>query len=147
MSAVVYEDRGPSGSHHQNSEEIMKSKALVILSTLVMALALMAQSATQSTPTSTNENGKNCACCNHDQMDDKAACCGKGDTCCGKGNDCCKGGSCCQGKDGKACPMMSKDEAGKVTCCAGGKCSMTSKDNDGKGCCGHGMCQRPQAGV
>jgi hypothetical protein len=39
--------------------------------------------------------------------------------------------------------MMSKDAAGNVTCCAGGKCSMTSKN--GNGCCGGKMCERPQA--
>ena len=121
----------------------MKSKALVILSTVVMALALMAQSATQSTPAPSGDNAKVCACCNHDQADGRMACCSKGAACCGKGNACGKGGSCCQGKDGKACPMMSKDQAGNMTCCAGAKCSMTSKN--GKGCCGSKMCERPPA--
>jgi len=125
----------------------MKSKALVLLSTIVMALALMAQSATQSTPAPNSESAKNCDCCNHDHMDGRGVCCGKAAACCGKGNDCCKGGSCCQGKDGKACPMMSKDAAGNMTCCAGGRCSMASKDNNGKGCCGSKMCQRPSTGA
>jgi len=115
----------------------MKSKALVILSTLVMALALMAQSATQASPTPGGDSAKACACCNHDQADGRNACCGKGAACCGKGN------ACCQSKDGKACSMMSKDQAGNVTGCAGGKCSMTSKN--GKGCCGSKKCERPQA--
>lgn len=120
----------------------MKSKALVILSTILMALALMAQSATQSSPTPGGDNAKACACCNHDQADGRNACCGKGAACCGKGNACCKGASCCQGKDGKACPMMSKDQSGNMTCCAGGKCSMTARN--GKDCCGSKMCARPQ---
>ena len=117
----------------------MKSKALVVLSTLVMALALMAQSTTQTTP-STGDSAKTCACCNHDQADGKMACCGKNAACC-------TGGNCCQGKDGKACPMTSKDQNGKMTCCAGGKCPMMSKDKGTKSCCGGKMCERPQAGA
>ncbi len=69
----------------------MKSKLLVILSTLVMALALMAQSATQTTPPA--DQAKTCACCSHDKADGKMTCCGKDGGCC---------------KDGK-CDMMSKD--------------------------------------
>jgi hypothetical protein len=125
----------------------MKSKAFVVLSTLVMALALMAQSTIQTTPTPTGDNAKTCACCNHDQADGKMACCGKDSACCAKGAACCKDGNCCQGKDGKACPMMSKDQNGKMTCCAGGKCPMMSKDKDGKSCCGGKMCERPQTGA
>ncbi len=122
----------------------MKSKALIILSTIAMALALMAQSANQSSPTPGGDNAQACSGCNHDQADGRMACCGKGATCCGKGNACCKGGGgCCQGKDDKACPMMSKDQAGNATCCAGGKCSMTSKNS--KACCGSNMCERPPA--
>ena len=123
----------------------MKSKALVILSIIVMTLALMAQSTT-SNPAASGD-AKACACCGHDQANGKMVCCGKGAACCDKGNDCCRGGSCCQGKDDKACPMMSKDQAGKTTCCTGGKCSMSSKDNNGKSCCGGKMCERPQAGA
>jgi hypothetical protein len=125
----------------------MKSKALVVLSTLVMALALMAQSTTQNTPAPAGDNAKTCACCNHDQADGKMTCCGKDAAACAKDASCCKDGKCCQGKDGKACPMMSKDQSGKMTCCAGGKCSMMSKDKGGKSCCGGKMCERPQAGA
>jgi hypothetical protein len=121
----------------------MKSKALILLSTILMALTMMAQSATQSSPATGSDNAKACACCNHDQADGKMTCCGKDAACCGKGNACCKGASCCQGKDAKACSMMSKDQAGNMTCCAGGKCSTASKN--GKGCCGSKMCERPQA--
>jgi hypothetical protein len=122
----------------------MKSKALVILSTIVMALALIAQNTTQTPPAANSDNAKNCACCNHDQADGRNACCGKDAACCGKRDACCKGGSCCRGKDGKACPMMSKDHAGNVTCCGGDKCSMTSTGKAGKSCCGGKMCERPQ---
>lgn len=120
----------------------MKSKALIIASTLLMALALMAQSTTQSTPAPADNNAKSCACCDHAKADGKMACCGKDATCCAKG------GTCCQGKDGKkACPMMSKDSSGKMACCADGKCAMAS-DKDGKRCCGGGnMCVRPQTGA
>src|SRR5215471_12096096 len=114
----------------------MKSKALLIASTM-----LMAQSTTQNaTPTQVNP-AKPCACCNHDQADGKLmACCGKDAKCCESGGDCCKD------KDGKACPMMSKDSNGKMSCCADGKCSMASK-KEGKGCCGGKMCARPQTGA
>jgi hypothetical protein len=125
----------------------MKSKALILFSTLAMAFALMAQTAT--TPSApAGDDTKNCAGCNHDQADGKAACCGKHAGCCsGKDAACCKGGSCCQGKDGKACAMMSKDQNGNMTCCAGGKCAMTSKDQAGQKCCGGNKCERPQAGA
>lgn len=117
----------------------MKSKALVFLSTVVMALGLMAQTATQATPAPSGNNGKACACCNHDQAGAKTMCCGKSGACS-------KDGACCQGKDGKQCPMMSKDKDGKTTCCAGGKCPMMSKEKAGN-CCSGKMCQRPQAGA
>ena len=125
----------------------MKSKALIIASTLLMALALMAQSTPQSTPAPADNSAKSCACCNHAKADGKMACCGKDASCCAKGAACCKGGTCCQNKDGKACPMMSKDSSGKMACCSEGKCAMAS-NKDGKGCCGGGkMCARPQSGA
>lgn len=125
----------------------MKSKVLIIASTLFMALALMAQSTSQNTPAPADNNAKSCACCGHSKADGKTACCGKDASCCAKGAACCKSGTCCQGKDGKACAMMSKDPKGKMACCADGKCSMAS-GNDNKGCCGRAkMCDRPQAGV
>ena len=118
----------------------MKSKALLLASTLLMAVALMAQSATQNAPATGDNSAKTCACCNHDQAD------GKKMECCGKDAKCCtSGGDCCKGKDGKACPMMSKDASGKMSCCADGKCSMSKKE--GKGCCGGKMCARPQTGA
>jgi hypothetical protein len=125
----------------------MKSKALIFLSTVVMALGLMAQNSTQTTPAPTGDSAKTCACCNHDQAGSKMACCGKDAGCC-KDGACTqgKGGACCQGKDGKQCPMMSKDKDGKTTCCADGKCPMMSKDK-GTSCCGGKMCQRPQTGA
>jgi len=125
----------------------MKTKVLIVLSTLAMALALMAQSATPTAPAA-GDDAKNCACCNHDKADAKMACCGHEAKCCaGKDAGCCKEGQCCQGKDGKQCPMMSKDQHGKMNCCAGGKCAMTSKDKGGKGCCGGNQCEKPQAGA
>jgi hypothetical protein len=117
----------------------MKSKALIFLSTVVMALGLMAQNSTQTTPAPTGDSAKTCACCNHDQAGSKMACGGKD-------AGCCKVGDCSQGKDGKECPMMSKDKDGKTTCCADGKCPMMSKDK-GNSCCGGKMCQRPQTGA
>lgn len=124
----------------------MKSKALILASTLVMALALMAQSTSQTNPSTDDSKAKACACCNHDSTDGKTTCCGKDSKCDNKPGSCCKSGSCCQGKDGKTCSMMSKDSASKMTCCAGGKCPMTS-NKDGKGCCDGAMCSHPQSGV
>ena len=118
----------------------MKSKVLVLLSTLVMALAMMAQSTPQTTPSTDNSTAKSCACCNHEQADGKMSCCGKDSKCGAKDGDCCKG------KDGKACAMMSKSSDGKAACCSGGKCPMMSK-KDGKSCCGGTMCARPQSGA
>ncbi len=130
------------------SEEDMKSKALIIASTFVMALALMAQSTSQTTPPPAENNAKSCACCDHARADGKMACCGKDASCCAKGGACGKDGTCCKGKDGKSsCSMMSKDSSGKMGCCAGGKCAMASS-KDGKTCCGGGkMCDRPQSGA
>ncbi len=115
----------------------MKSKALVILSTLVMALGLMAQNATQSTPAPASNDAKACACCDQAKAPDGKMACEKGKGCCGKDAKCC-GGEMMSSKDGKAakaCPMMSKDKNGKMACCADGKCPMMAKGK-GKGCCG-----------
>ena len=118
----------------------MKSRILLLTSTLFIALALMAQSTSTNAPAPA-DNAKACACCNHDQAGSKTmACCGKDAKCCASGGDCCKG------KDGKSCPMMSKDSGGKMSCCADGKCGMMSK-KEGKGCCGGKMCARPQTGA
>jgi hypothetical protein len=118
----------------------MKSKALIVCSTILMALALMAQSTTPTSPALSTNQAKSCACCNGGNADAKTACCGKDASCCAKG------GGCCQGKDRKQCPMMSKDSNGKMSCCSGGKCSMMS-EKAGKKCCGGKMCERPQSGV
>ncbi len=133
----------------------MKSKLLVILSTLVMALGLMAQTATQTTPPPAGDQAKTCPCCNHDKADGKMACCGND----GGG---CKDGKCCMmSKDGKGdmmsgdskaankCPMMAKN--GKMSCCGedggcckDGKCNMAK---DGKSCRDGKQCERKQAGA
>jgi len=116
----------------------MKSKALLLISTLLMALALMAQSTTQTTPPVSGDNAK-CACCN-DGGDAKMCCSGRDTGCCAKG-ECCPAKD--KGKDGKMCPMMSKDDNAKSSCCSGSKCAMHS-DAKGHSCCGGKMCQRPQ---
>ena len=123
----------------------MKSKALILVSTVIMALALMAQSTPQNS-TPTDNAAKPCACCNHDQSVDKGTSSGKDAKCCTGEAGCCKGGMCCNGKDGKACAMTSKNSNGKMSCCAEGKCPMASK-KEAKGCCGLKMCARPEAGA
>ena len=82
----------------------MKSKLLVILCTLVMALAVMAQSATQTMPPADGGRmaccGQGAACCTKAApcceggsygQDGKMACCGQGAACCTDGNACCDG--------------------------------------------------------
>ena len=136
----------------------MTSKLLVIASTLIMALALMAQSATQTTPPPSAGESKTCACCDHDKADGKMAC-GKDGGCC------CMDGKCdMSSKDGREamshehmmsgdndaankCPMMAK--GGKMQCCGkdggcckDGKCNMAK---DGKSCCDGKQCERQHA--
>jgi len=121
----------------------MKTKSFIILSSLLLALGMMAQ--TVQSPNNATDTGKTCACCNHDGAAGKATCCGDK---CAKDGSCCKQGKCCQGQDGKKCPMMSKNKDGKMSCCQGkdGKCPMMSKGEKSKSCCG-GKCDRSQAGV
>jgi hypothetical protein len=134
--------------HNGILEDTMKSKAFVILSTLVLALGLMAQTTTQSTP-ATGTDSKAAACCDHAKTaDGKAGCCAKGaESCCGKDAKCCNSESLTakDGKEAKACPMMAKAKDGKSMCCASGKCAAMAKGSV-KGCCGT-MCERPQAGM
>lgn len=104
----------------------MKTKVAVILFTLVFALAMMAQTATQATPAPAGDNAKTCACCNHDKSDAKAG---------EKMSGCSKDGGCC--KDGKCDMKAHKD--GKMACCSGDKCPMMSS-KDGKSCCEGDKC-------
>ena len=109
----------------------MKSKLLVILTTLVMALGLMAQSATQITPPSAGEQARSCACRNPDNLDGKMACCRTDGGCCKDDK------GCMMSKDGKDIMthehMMSGDEK------AANKCPVMAKENNGKmSCCGKG---------
>lgn len=129
----------------------MKSKLLVILSTLLLALSTLALDRNAGvTQVAANDNAKACACCDQGKTSDGkvacvkgAGCCGKGAKCCGSDAKCCGGDSAMASKDGKAvkaCPMMSKDKDGKSSCCADGKCPMMAKGN-GKSCCeGQGCC-------
>src|ERR1035441_7152221 len=105
----------------------MKSKMLVVLSTLVMALGLMAQNAAQTAPAPSGDNPKACACCKHDQAGGKMSCCGKDGKCDKMSKD---------GKDAMMShdEMMSKDSKGRM------KCPMMAGNKDGKdgkmSCCG-----------
>src|ERR1035441_2795998 len=126
----------------------MKSKMLVVLSTLVMALGLMAQNAAQTPTTPSGDNPKACACCNHDQAGGQMS---------KDGKDATMSHDEMMSKDSKAgmkCPMMAKDKDndkdGKMSCCGkdggcckDGKCDMAKGSN---GCCGGKMCERPPAG-
>ena len=107
----------------------MKSKILVIATTLLMALAMMAQTATQATPAPATGDAKTCACCNHDKTDAKS---GEKMECCGKEGGCCKDGKC----------DMKAHKDGKMACCSGDKCPMMKdgKMAEGKSCCGDMGC-------
>jgi hypothetical protein len=134
----------------------MKTKAVVLMFTLVFALAMIAQSTTQSTPAPAGDNTKTCACCNHDKTDAKAD---EKMACCGKDGGCCKDGKCDMAahKDGKMaccsgdkCPMKTTSKDGKMadgkSCCAGGKCPMMAKDKkatNGRCCCNMEEPQHP----
>ncbi len=136
----------------------MKSKMLVIFSTLIMALGLMAQNATQTASAPASDNPKACACCNHDQASGKMSCCGK-DGKCGQmskdGKDAMMSHDEMMSQDGQSgmkCPMTAADKGGKMSCCGkdggcckDGKCDMAK--GQGKSCCDGKMCERPAAGV
>src|ERR1039458_10570729 len=103
----------------------MKSKMLVVLSALVMALGLMAQNAARTAPAPSGDNPKACACCKHDQAGGKMSCCGK-DGKCGQmskdGKDATMSHDEMMSKDGKSgmkCPMMAKNDGkdSKMSCC------------------------------
>ena len=112
----------------------MKTKWMVLVVTMLFALAMMAQTATQTAPAApaTGDKASSCACCNHDMAgmkpgdkcpmmkDGKMA---DGKSCCGEG--CCKDGKC----------QMADNKDGK-SCCSGGKCAMMSKGDAKGGCCG-----------
>ena len=136
----------------------MKSKMLVVLSTLVMALGLMAQNATQTPTAPSSDTSKACACCNHDQAGGKMPCCGKDGKCgqISKDKDATMSHDEMMSKDGKSgmkCPMIADNKDGKMSCCGkdgscckDGKCDM-AKSGKGKSCCDGKMCERPATGV
>jgi len=98
----------------------MKTEVMVVVSMLVFALAIMAQTAAPTAP-ATADDSKTCACCNHAdaKADEKTDCCGKDGGCC---------------KDGKCDMKAHKD--GKMACCSGDKCPMTAQKDGKAGCCG-----------
>ena len=113
----------------------MKSKILVIATTLLMALSMMAQTATQAAPSTTGDNAATCGCCNHDKADAKSS---EKMACCEKDGGCCKDGKC----------DMKAHKDGKMACCSGDKCAMKDgKMAGGKGCCGKdgGCCKTTAA--
>lgn len=120
----------------------MKRNWIVIAFTLLLTVALWAQTGTTATPQADTKT-TGCACCNHDmkadaKTGDHAAMAG----CCGKDG---KDGMACSRKDGKGCCAgMKKDAKSTATadakdccgkdCCKDGKCTMAKS---GKKCCEH----------
>ena len=130
----------------------MKTKWMVLLMTLLFALGMIAQTATQSAPAAAaaGDKASGCSCCSGDMAnmkpgdkcpmmkDGKMA---KGESCCGKDGNCCKDGKCDMAahKDGKAgccgdkCPMMKKgDKSAAAACCSEGAACCQG----GASCCG-----------
>lgn len=114
----------------------MKTKVMVVVVTMLFALSLMAQTATQTAPASTaaGDAAKTCACCSGDKADAKAGdkcpmmkdgTMADGMACCGKDGGCCKDGKC----------DMAAHKDGRMACCSDGKCNMAAH-KEGKGCCG-----------
>jgi len=115
----------------------MKTKLMMVLFTMLFALAMMAQTTTQAAPAApaAGDKAQMCPGCDHDKCplmkDGKLP---AGASCCGH--------NMANMKPGDKCPMMSKKD-GKAACC-GGKCPMMKKGgtpsaakssgNDG-GCC------------
>ena len=111
----------------------MKTKVMVVLFTMLFAVAMMAQTATPAAPAA-GDKASGCPCCSGDKCpmmkDGKMA---DGKSCCGDG--CCKDGKCDMAAhkghtmaDGKSC-------CGEG-CCKDGKCSMTAHKDGKGGCCG-----------
>jgi hypothetical protein len=121
----------------------MKTKAIVLMFTLVFALAMMAQTATQTTPApAAGDKANTCACCNHDKTDAKSGdkCpmmkdgkMADGKSCCGDG--CCKDGKCDMAAH-KGHDMASGKSCCGEGCCKGGKCEMAAHKDGKAGCCG-----------
>jgi hypothetical protein len=100
----------------------MKTKVMAVVSMLVFALVMMAQTATPTVP-ATGDAAKTCACCGGDKTDAKA---GEKMDCCGKDGGCCKDGKC----------DMKAHKNGKAACCSGEKCAMMAQKDGNAGCCG-----------
>jgi hypothetical protein len=124
----------------------MKHTVLALI--LALAVASWAQTATQTTPSTPEQNTTpadkaKCACCDKMAADAKgghAACMRQGQTAHAKEMaSCCAGkdaASCCGGKDAKSCM---KDEKSSASCCKGKdgmKCDRKDAKACGKGCCG-----------
>jgi hypothetical protein len=127
----------------------MKYKMLALI--LALTVISWAQTATQSTPSTPQQNAApekaKCACCDKmaasDSKDGHAACMHKHD---GKEMaSCCAGKdekSCCSGKDAKSC--MKDDKT--ADCCKGKegmKCDRRAAKDCGKGCCGSDKSEKP----
>jgi len=104
----------------------MKTKVMVVLFTMLFALTMMAQTATQAAPAA---GEKTSSCCN-----DKCPMAKDGKGCCEH--------DMANMKAGEKCPMMKdgKMANGKSCCgdgcCKDGKCAMASNKDGKGGCCG-----------
>ena len=120
----------------------MKTKLMVVVVTMLFALAMVAQTATQSVPSApaTGDKASGCACSTEDKCpmgkDGKMA---DGSSCCGE--SCCKDAKCDMaahkagkgGGCGDKCPMKGAKSASGSCCTEGATCC-----HAGAACCGDG---------
>ena len=110
----------------------MKTKVMVVVVTMLFALAMIGQTATQAPPAA-GDKASTCPCCSADKCpmgkDGKMA---DGKSCCSDG--CCKDGKCDMAAH-KGHTMASGKSCCGEGCCKDGKCNMAAH-KDGKGCCG-----------
>jgi len=107
-------------------------KGMSVVVTLLFALTMMAQTATQTAPAAPADKTSTCPCCsdkcpmgNDGKMADGKSCCNNG---------CCKDGKCDMAAH-KGHTMASGKSCCAEGCCKDGKCD-TATHKSGKGCCG-----------
>jgi hypothetical protein len=126
----------------------MKYKMLALI--LALTVVSWAQTATQSTPSTPEQNTTSekakCACCDKMAKSDSK----DGHAACMRNHDGKEMASCCSGKDAKSCcgkdakSCMKGDKM--VDCCKGKdgmKCDHTAGKGCGKGCCGTQKSEKP----
>ena len=103
----------------------MKTKMMVVAMTMLFALAMMAQTATQGAPAAPAAGDK-CPMMKDGKMANGKGCCGDG---------CCKDGKCDMAAH-KSHTMTNGKSCHGEDCCKDGKCNMADNKEGKAGCCG-----------